>query len=309
MTAARRVFEQLKQLQTEQQNPATESIDRVNTEEMIRLLHTQDQMVTDAVQPVLPQIVAAVELIESKFKQNGRLFYIGAGTSGRLGVLDASECPPTFGTDPEMVQGIIAGGPEALIRAKEGAEDDAAQGWNDLQNAGVTAQDVVCGIMASGRTPYVIGALNGARKAGIATIVVACNHPDRVNVETDVKIAVQTGPEAIMGSTRMKAGTAQKMILNMLTTGSMIKLGKTFGNIMVDLKQNSEKLVERSKRILMMTCDIDYDTSVKLLSAADGNVKTAIVMYHLKLNAAEARAQLEASDGRISRVIPREDPS
>ncbi|MFC1477546.1 N-acetylmuramic acid 6-phosphate etherase, partial [candidate division KSB1 bacterium] len=241
--------------------------------------------------------------IVEAFKQGGRLFYIGAGTSGRLGILDASECPPTFGSDPEMVQGIIAGGYEALVTSQEGAEDDESQGKADLAARGFSRQDVLCGLTASKRTPYVIGALNYARSIGSPTIYITCTPRRELKTEADVSICPVVGPEVIMGSTRMKAGTAEKMVLNMLTTASFICLGKVYKNMMIDLKMNSNKLIERAKRVIMMVTGVDYEAAETALSQADGHVKSAIVMLLGDVSYAEAQRQLEGAEGFVRKSL------
>ncbi len=237
------------------------------------------------------------------FKNGGRLFYIGAGTSGRLGVLDASECPPTFGSAPEMVQGIIAGGEKALVSAMEGSEDQDQQGVLDIIERGFTKKDVLCGIAASYRTPYVLGAINKAIALGAKTIYVTCNPRSELKIKPDVSICPVVGPEVVMGSTRMKAGTATKMVLNMLTTASMIRLGKVYGNMMVDLMMTSKKLEERSKRTVMMVTGLDYQEATAVLEKASGHVKTAIVMVLAGVDAEEACERLKQSDGFVRATI------
>jgi len=251
------------------------------------------------VEKEIPYIAQAVEIVVESFKRGGRLFYIGAGTSGRLGVLDASECPPTYGVSPEMVQGIIAGGYKSLVSAQEGAEDIYDDGARDLKERGVTANDVVCGIAASRRTPYVIGAVDYARKLGAKTLYVTCTPRSEMNVEVDVAICPVVGPEVVMGSTRMKAGTATKLVLNMLTTASMIKLGKVYGNMMVDLQMTSKKLEERSKRTVMMVTGLSYDEASRYLEQAEGHVKTALVMILGGVSAQEAQKRLQEADGFV----------
>ena len=228
---------------------------------------------------------------------------MGAGTSGRLGILDASECPPTFGTSPEMVQGIIAGGPPAVFRSQEGAEDHAEDGAEALRAAGVTATDVVCGIAASRRTPYVVGAVAEARRMGCRTLYVTCNPRHDFDLDVDVAICVVVGPEVIMGSTRMKSGTAQKLVLNMLTTASMIRLGKVYQNMMVDLQMTADKLVERSRRTVMTVTGLDYDGATHLLAKADGHVKTALVMELAGVTLAEAQRRLHKTSGFVRSAI------
>ncbi|RMF55805.1 MAG: N-acetylmuramic acid 6-phosphate etherase [Calditrichaeota bacterium] len=298
-----RVFDEIKNLITEARNPASEDIDSKNTEEILRIINQEDHKVPGIVEKEIPYIAQAVEILVETFKKGGRLFYIGAGTSGRLGVLDAAECPPTFGTDPEMVQGIIAGGEKALIRAQEGSEDQREQGAIDLMARGFTKNDVACGIAASYRTPYVLGAIQKAREIGAKTIYVTCNPRSDIKVEVDVAICPVVGPEVIMGSTRMKAGTATKLVLNMLTTTSMIRLGKVYGNMMVDLQMTSRKLEERSKRTVMMVTGVDYEEASRVLKESGGHVKTALVMILANVNAEEARKRLAENDGFVRRAI------
>jgi len=297
------LFEELEGLVTEARNPATSDIDSKSTEEILRLINQEDKKVPFIVEKEIPYIAQAVDIIVEAFKNGGRLFYIGAGTSGRLGVLDAAECPPTFGTPPEMVQGVIAGGYEALVRAQEGAEDQGEQGAKDLQARGFNKKDVACGIAASRRTPYVIGAIRWARQIGAKTIYIACNPRSELKLPVDVAICPVVGPEVIMGSTRMKAGTAQKLILNMLTTTAMIRLGKVYGNLMVDLQMTSRKLEERSKRIVMMVTGVDYKTAEKVLRQAGGHVKTALVMILAQVDAHQARERLERSGGFVREAV------
>jgi N-acetylmuramic acid 6-phosphate etherase len=237
------VFKELSSLITESRNPDSYEIDIMDTEDIVRLINKEDHKVAEAVEKEIPYIVQAADIIADAFHNNGRLIYVGAGTSGRLGVLDASECPPTFGSDPEMVRGIIAGGFEALYKAQEGSEDKKEQGALDLMEENISSKDVICGIAASQRTPYVLGALEAAKKAGAKTIFVICNPREHVQIDVDVAICPVPGPEVVMGSTRMKAGSTQKMVLNLLTTTAMIKQGKVFENMMIDLQQNYLKLV------------------------------------------------------------------
>lgn len=297
------VFDEIKNLITEARNPASEDIDSKSTEEILRIINREDQTIPAIVEKEIPYIARAVEILVETFKKGGRLFYIGAGTSGRLGVLDAAECPPTFGTDPEMIQGIIAGGEAALVRAQEGSEDEAEQGAIDLMARGFTKNDVACGIAASYRTPYVLNAVKKARELGAKTIYVTCNPRSEIKLDVDVAICPVVGPEVIMGSTRMKAGTATKLVLNMLTTTSMIRLGKVYGNMMVDLQMNSRKLEERSKRTVMMVTGVDYEKASQVLQECGGHVKTALVMILANVDAREARRRLEASDGFVRGAI------
>lgn len=288
---------------TEAQNPKTLQIDQLDTLAMLTAINAEDQLVPNAVAAALPAIARAVDAIAGCLRSGGRLFYTGAGTSGRLGILDASECPPTYGTPHDLVQGIIAGGEDAMFDAVEFVEDDEQAGADDLAARGLTAQDAVVGIAASGRTPYVLGALRHARATGAVTVGVSNNAPAPVLDAADIAIAVVTGPEAITGSTRMKAGTAQKLVLNMISTGAMIKLGKVYGNLMVDVQARNEKLLLRARRIVMQVGRVDDAQAAALLEQARNDVKTAIVMARTGLTAAEARARLAAADGFLRRVI------
>ncbi len=297
------VFQELAGLVTESRNPDSFDIDIMGTEEIVRLINREDQKVAQAVEKQIPYIIQAVDIVAEVFKQGGRLIYVGAGTSGRLGVLDASECPPTFGSDPEMVQGIIAGGFEALVRAQEGSEDKREQGIADLTAKNISPKDVVCGIAASLRTPYVKGALEEARRIGAKTIFIICNPREQLNIEVDVAICPVPGPEVIMGSTRMKSGTAQKMVLNILTTTAMIKLGKVYENMMIDLQQNSEKLIERSKKIIMMATNVDYKRASELLDQTGGHVKSAILIALTGLSLNDAHELLDKNEGFIKKAI------
>lgn len=302
------LFDQLKTLTTENRNPRTMTIDAASVEEIVHLLHEEDRIAVDAVGPEVPYIAQAVEIVVEAFQNGGRLFYAGAGTSGRLGVLDAAECPPTFGTPPEQVQGLIAGGREAMFQAQEGAEDHESHGADAITEAGVTDRDVVCGIAASRRTPYVIGAVARAREIGAKTLFVTCNPRSQFNVEVDVAICPDVGPEPIMGSTRMKSGTATKLVLNAITTASMVRLGKVYENMMVDLQMTNLKLVERSKRIVMTATGVDYDHATATLDAADGHVKTALVMLLADVNADAARRRIEHADGFVRHAIAGTQP-
>jgi N-acetylmuramic acid 6-phosphate etherase len=294
---------------TERRNPRTAEIDLASPLEIVDLINAEDRSVPNAVATQREPIASAIAQAEQTFRDGGRLFYVGAGTSGRLGVLDASECPPTFGTDPDMVQGIIAGGEKALTRSQEGAEDRIEGAVEDLTAHGVRAGDFVIGIAASGTTPYVRRALTYARSIGAATALVACSPPpqDALDV-SDIVILPITGPEVVTGSTRMKAGTATKLVLNMITTGAMIRLGKTFGNLMVDLRATNKKLEDRSERILMEVCDVDRAAARKLIDASGGLVKTAIVMHFLNASRADAERALADGGGVIRRVLDRPPP-
>jgi N-acetylmuramic acid 6-phosphate etherase len=293
---------------TEQRNPRTAAIDLASSLEIVDLLNAEDRTVADAVATQRHAIARAIDLAEKSFRAGGRLFYVGAGTSGRLGVLDASECPPTFGVDPEMVQGIIAGGLPALTTAQEGAEDSPQAAQDDIAARSVGAKDFVIGIAASGTTPYVRAALDEAMKRKAATGIIACSPPhDDLLQRVSVAILPITGPEAVTGSTRMKAGTATKLVLNTITTGVMIRMGKTFGNLMVDLRATNNKLRDRSERILIEACGVDRERARELLKEADGRVKLAIVMQKLGVDRKAAERALEEGGGVIRRVT-RDDP-
>ncbi len=290
-------------LKTESDNPASRRLDTLPTSAIVELINSEDARVATAVQAALPQVAQAVDVIARALSAGGRLFYIGAGTSGRLGVLDAVECVPTFSAPPDLVQGIIAGGDTALTQAVEGAEDDPTQARRDLQARGVTAADVLCGIAASGRTPYVVGALTYARELGAATIAISCNPQSPIGALAAVSISVDLGPEIISGSTRMKAGSAQKMILNMLSTAAMIRLGKVYGNLMVDVKVTNQKLAERARRLVRRLAGLDEDQAARLLVLANNEVKTAVVMHMMQVDAEAARELLAGAGGRLRAVI------
>lgn len=296
-----KLFKELQGLTTEARNPRTAEIDVAPTERILELMNDEDARVAAAVRAALPDVARAVELVTASFKSGGRLIYVGAGTSGRLGVIDAAECPPTFGVDHELVQGIIAGGRDTVFKSKEGSEDHARDGAHDIVERNVGAADTVVGIAASRRTPYVLGALAEARQLGARTVMLRCN--DGPAPDVDVVITVVPGPEAITGSTRLKAGTAQKMVLNMLTTASMVKLGKVYENLMVDLKPNSEKLIERGKGIIMLLTGLDYDDAAELYEESGRNVKVAVVMERAKVGRDEARRRLDAADGFIAHAL------
>ncbi len=278
-------------------------LDQLDIEGILRLINTEDKLVPLAVEREIPYIVQAVELIVESMKKGGRLLYFGAGTSGRLGVVDASECPPTFGTDPRQVLGIMAGGQAAMFRSQEGAEDNEAQARKDVDAQGVTGLDTVCGIAASRRTPYVVAAVARARELGARTIYVTTNPRSEFNLVVDVAICPEVGPEVLMGSTRMKSGTAQKLVLNMLTTAAMVKLGKVYENMMVDLQLTNNKLVERSKRIIMMATGVEYPAAAEYLQKAGGHVKTAIVMIAAGVSADEARRRILKADGFVRAAL------
>lgn len=289
---------------TEQRNPRSRSIDQLSPIEIVDLINAEDRMIALAVGEERQAIAKCVELVVDTFGSGGRLFYVGAGTSGRLGVLDASEMPPTYGTDPDMVQGIIAGGYAALVRAQEGAEDSAEDGARDLEQRGVSSKDFVLGIATSGTTPYVHGALRRAREIGARTGFLLCTYPSEELQRThDVVIAPLVGPEIITGSTRMKAGTATKMVLNTITTAAMVLTGKVFGNLMVDLQVTCQKLQDRGERILMETTNVDRQSAQAILNASGGHVKTAIVMAKLGMDRDEARRRLDDAGGVLVKVV------
>ncbi len=297
------IMEDRSKLITEQRNHSTLDIDCKSTAEIIEIINSEDSKVIDAVNKENPKITKAVDLIVKSFKNGGRLFYLGAGTSGRLGVLDASECPPTFGTDPELVKGIIAGGNGALTKSIEGAEDRHEDGERVVRDNGIAPQDTVVGIATGGTTPFVHGALIEANRIGATTIFLCCNPGVTLSEEVNVIIRPITGPEVITGSTRMKAGTATKLILNTLTTASMIKMGKVYENLMVDLQVKNKKLKDRAERIIMSVTDLDRNEADKLLEKANGNVKTAIVMHKLKVSYDDAINKLDEHGGYVRKVI------
>ncbi len=289
---------------TEQRNPRTAEIDRLSPLEIVDLINAEDRNVAPAVGEERESIARAVEFAEEAFRGGGRLIYVGAGTSGRLGVLDASEMPPTFSTDPELVQGVIAGGREALTRAIEGAEDFPEAGAAAIEEKAVGPRDFVLGIATSGSTPFVHGALRRAGERGARTGLLLCTPPSPETIEAyDVVIAPLVGPEVVTGSTRMKAGTATKLVLNTITTGAMIRLGKVFGNLMVDLRATNEKLRDRSERILMEMCELERETARELLRRADGSVKTAIAMCWTGLEPGPAREMLREVGGRLGGIV------
>lgn len=296
----------LSHLISEGRNPDTMDIDLLSAQEIVERLNQQDKHVPLAVEKVLPEIALAVDRITYAFKHGGRLIYIGAGTSGRLGVLDASECPPTFGVSDQMVIGLIAGGKEAMFSAKEGAEDCAELGIQDLKSVHFTDQDVVVGIAASGRTPYVIGALEYANDLGATTIALSCNPDSPIAELAQIAISPVVGPEALTGSTRLKSGTAQKLVLNMLTTASMIRLGKSYQNLMVDVKATNRKLIARAVRIVMQATDCERADAEYLLAQSNNNVKVAILMHLTGLSYAEAMDKLTESDGFLRRAMESE---
>ena len=288
---------------TEKRNLRSRNIDKLPNQEIVDLINAEDTLVPRAVAKERKQIAAAIDLIVERFRAGGRLFYVGAGTSGRLGVLDASECPPTFGVRPSMVQGIIAGGRRALVRAVEGAEDFANNGARDIDKRSIKKTDIVVGLAACGITPYVRGALKRAQQIGAATIFITCAPEAVENIVADIIINPVVGPEVITGSTRMKAGTATKLILNTLTTGAMIKLGKVYGNLMVDLRATNKKLRDRSVRIVMEITRLRKPSAKKLLSRAKGKVKAAIVMHFRKVNLSKALKILNECNQSLREAI------
>lgn len=293
----------LSRLQTEGRNTASENIDTLSTLDMLTIINQEDQKVALAVERILPQIAQAVDAITHAFAHGGRLIYCGAGTSGRLGILDASECPPTYGTPREQVIGLIAGGHTAILRAVENAEDNVALGEQDMIENQVGERDVVVGIAASGRTPYVIGAMKYARTQGATVVSLTCNANSAMSQLADIALEVVVGQEVVSGSSRMKAGTAQKMVLNMLTTGSMIRSGKVYGNLMVDVEATNAKLVQRQVDIVMQATDCDRSTAIKALSECERHCKTAILMILGQLSAAEASAVLTQNNGFIRQAL------
>jgi N-acetylmuramic acid 6-phosphate etherase len=286
-------------LLTESRNPRSEAIDTLSAREIVRLMNDQDAGVAEAVRAESAAIAQAIEWTADRFRQGGRLIYVGAGTSGRLGVLDASECPPTFGTPPAMVVGLIAGGPSALTRAVEGAEDDPDGGAADLAALGATSRDLVVGIATSGRTPYVLGAVREAHARDASTVGIACNSPSLLGQQVDLEIAILVGPEIIAGSTRLKAGTATKMVLNMISTGAMIRIGKTLGNRMIDLQPTNQKLRIRSRRILRELAGVDDHRAAEILSSCGGRLKLALVVALARVSPDEAQMLLDAHDGQV----------
>lgn len=301
----RELFKQLSSLLTEQQNPDTMTIDMASSLEIVTAINEEDKTVAYQIEKKLPAIAGAVDVIAEQIKKGGRLLYFGAGTSGRLGVLDAAECPPTFGTDPDVVQGFIAGGKKAMYVAQEGAEDSVQTGKDEADTHQITDKDVVVGLAASGRTPYVHGVVQEANERGAHTVFITTVSADQVdeNLNPDFMIDVPVGPEVIMGSTRMKSGTAQKMILNMLSTGAMIRLGKVYENVMVDLQLTNKKLEERAKKIVILFTDCTYEEAEKVLEEADGHVKTAMVMKLTNSTKSEAINRLKQNDGFVRASI------
>jgi len=305
------LFEQLSELTTEQRNAASMKIDAQSVLGVLRIINNEDKKVARAVESQIPFIAQAVEILIKAFRNEGRLIYVGAGTSGRLGVLDAVECVPTYGTSSDMIQGVIAGGEKAMFVSQEGAEDKEANGAADIDSKKVTAKDVVCGIAASLRTPFVVGAIKRAKKLGARTIYVTTNPRSKFDAPEyrdladaiDVAICPEVGPEVIMGSTRMKSGTAQKLVLNMLTTTAMIQLGKVYENMMIDLQMTNQKLRERAKKIVMTITGLGYEQAALVLQDADWHVKTALVMTKAGVSKAEAHQRLQDSEGFVRDAI------
>ncbi|MCW3053033.1 MAG: N-acetylmuramic acid 6-phosphate etherase [Chthonomonadales bacterium] len=295
--------DKLAQLETELRNPRTMDLDQLPTAELVKRMHEENIAAFTAVEKVLPQVTQVVDIVVERLGRGGRLFYVGAGTSGRLGVLDASECPPTFGVPKDLIQGLIAGGDTALRNSIEGAEDDADIGARDLAARDITSKDVVIGIAASGRTPYVIGALYAARAAGAFPVAIANVSHSLLAPHADITIEAVTGPEVVTGSTRLKAGTAQKLILNLITTAAMVRLGKVYSNLMVDVRASNVKLRDRAARIIMSATDADRPAAEAALEAADGQVKTAIVMILREVSAAEADRLLAAAGGWVGKIV------
>jgi len=293
----------IEQLLTEQRNPASANIDNLSTEQMLTIMNDEDAKIAASVRDALPSIARAVDAATDALRNGGRLFHIGAGTSGRLGVLDASECPPTFSVPWDMVQGIMAGGWDALYKATEATEDDPESGVRDLLARGFTAKDVLCGIAASGRTPYVLGAIGCARQMGAMTVGISCSPNSDLSAAADIGIEVLTGPEIVTGSTRLKAGTATKLVLNMLTTGTMIRLGYVYGNLMVNVQPKNEKLRDRAWRIIRDAAGVSMERAAELLDSSGSSVRTAIVMGVRGLGREAAESLLAQHDGVIGRAL------
>jgi N-acetylmuramic acid 6-phosphate etherase len=293
----------LEHLTTEARNPASEHLDSLTPLELVRLINEEDAKCAEAVAEQAEEIAKSIEMIAQRLSMGGRLIYIGAGTSGRLGLLDAAECPPTFRSDPSQVVGLIAGGPSAMLKAVEGAEDSPTLAEEDLRKLNLSSDDVVVGIATSGRTPYVLGGLDYARSVGAYTIGLACNRESLLRTRADISIIPVVGPEVLSGSTRMKAGTATKMVLNMLTTGAMVLLGKTYGNLMVDMNASNSKLLERAKRIVCTVTELAPEQAASLLETCNGEVKTAITSYRLGVTPEEARVILHATNGHLRAAL------
>ncbi len=296
-------LENLQDLVTEQQNSKTLKIDRKSTEEILEIINEEDQTVPIHIKREIPSITKVVDQVVKSFEMGGRLFYVGAGTSGRIGILDASECPPTFGTPSEMVKAVIAGGETAIFKAVEGAEDSEELGASDMHSNGVRLHDVVIGITASGRAPYVIGALKEAKKLGASTVSFTCTKDSALNKVADYKINIEVGPEVITGSTRMKAGTTQKLVLNMITTTSMVKLGKVYNNLMVDVQPLNKKLVDRAKRIIQNVTGCSFEEASELFDQSEGNPKIAIIIFTCQVNKDKAAELLSDANGFVYKAI------
>ena len=304
MNDSKKLFDEISALSTEQRNLNSMNIDNESISNILKIINDEDKTVPYAVEKELPYIEKAVDIIVHALKNGGRLLYFGAGTSGRLGVVDASECPPTYGTPFGLIEGYIAGGREAMFKAQEGAEDKEENGANDVISAKVKSRDVVCGIAASRRTPYVVGAIKKASELGAKTLYITCTPRKTFNLENvTVAICVDVGPEVIMGSTRMKSGTAQKLVLNMLTTASMIRMGKIYENMMIDLQMTNKKLVERSKKIIITITGVTYEKAEEYLTKSKGHVKTALVMILSKVDYNEAQLRLKKADGFVRKAI------
>jgi N-acetylmuramic acid 6-phosphate etherase len=295
--------EDLSALITEQVNQKSKKLDQLSTLEILKLMNDEDRTVANVVRETIPQIESAIESIYKALQNGGRLFYVGAGTSGRLGVIDASECPPTFQTPPDLVQSLMAGGDGAIYTAVEGAEDDPELAVRDLQNRQLSSRDAVVGIAASGRTPYVVGALSYAKKVGAVTVALACNEGTMIGHMADHAIEVVVGPEILMGSTRLKSATAQKLVLNMISTTTMVKLGKVYQNLMVDLNANNQKLIERARRIVMLITGIPYESAMRVLEQTDQKVKPAIVMIEAQVTFEEAMEAINSTGGYVRKAI------
>ena len=293
----------LTKLSTESRNPATMDLDTMSSLEIARAMNTEDAKAVASVTEVLPRVATAIDWATEALAAGARIIYMGAGTSGRLGVLDAAECPPTFGVSPDVVVGLIAGGSRAILKAVEGAEDSPELGAQDLRDLKLTSADLVVGLAASGRTPYVLGGLREARATGCKTVAIACNKGSAIGAEADLAIEPVPGPEVLTGSTRLKAGTVQKLVLNMISTGSMVRSGKAYENLMVDVQASNEKLVTRSQNIVMAACGCDRERAVAALAEAGGHVKTAIVAVLLGCSAADASQRLEAADGHVRAAV------
>lgn len=295
--------EHIETLVTEANNANSAGIEQLSTLDMVRIINNEDKKVALAVEKALPQIAQAIDQISLRLRRGGRMIYLGAGTSGRLGLMDATECPPTYNTDPNMVIGLLAGGDAAFRYSSEGDEDNETLGVEDLKKIGLTEKDVVVGITASGRTPYVLGALAYGRQIGALCIGLACNENSETRQRSDINIEVPVGPEIVTGSTRMKAGTAQKLVLNMLSTGTMIRLGKTYSNWMVDVRPTNHKLRVRARHIIKAVCHVDDQKAEELLAACDGEVKTVLVSWLLKCTPARARSLLEEAAGSVQAAL------